>query len=117
MKKLEADFLANVARAGLKPVNLDDAKRGNYYTIAYAGGELREWVDGYNAMLEEQEIGKPTAWYYCKGRDLNNYVGKRSFRATKTVLLFPLDGLDISRLAPFKIRMGDHWLDDMVSND
>ena len=33
----------NIAKA-----NLREAYNGSYYTILGAGGDLQEWVDGYN---------------------------------------------------------------------
>ena len=59
----------------MKKVNLKDAYNGSYYTIEGAGGDLQEWVDGYNSMLEEQGIGKPIEWFTCKGRDVNEEFG------------------------------------------
>ena len=47
---------SNIAKA-----NLQEAYNGSYYTILGAGGDLQEWVDGYNQMLAEEGIGKPKA--------------------------------------------------------
>lgn len=99
-----------------KVSDLRRAYREAWYTIIYAGGDLQEWTDGYNEMLAEQEIGKPVEWYYCKGEDINKTFKKKEFKATKTVLMFPLDGLRMSRLAIFKLHMGDHWFTDVINN-
>ena len=103
----------------LKKADLKRAYREDWYTITYAGGDLQEWVDGYNQMLTEEKIGKPVEWYVCKGKDVNaafGLKGKNALKATKTVLMFPLDGLKISTLAIFKLNMGDHWFSDVIGN-
>lgn len=103
----------------LEQVDFKAAKKNDYYTIVGAGGDLQEWVDGYKEMLAEQEIGEPKAFFTCKGSDVNAYYRlskKNRLKDDLTLLFFPLDGLDISRLAIFKIKMGDHWFSDVVAN-
>ena len=101
----------------LNKANLSKAYNCWYYTIIGAEGDLQKWLNGYEKMMDEQKIGKPTEWYYCHGNDVN-----REFKLTEkfeddiVFLLFPIDGLDISRLAVFKIRMNDHWFTDIIDN-
>lgn len=100
-------------------VNLQEAYKGSYYTIMGAGGDLQEWVDGYEKMLAEQKIGKPKTWFTAKGAAVNKefcLTGNEAFKTRLTILFFPLDGLDVSRLAIFKLRMGDRWFDDVIDN-
>ena len=100
-------------------VNLQEAYKGSYYTIIGAGGDLQEWLDGYEKMLAEKEIGKPKAWFSAKGAQVNKefgLTGNEAFKTRLTILFFPLDGLDVSRLAIFKLRMGDRWFDDVIDN-
>lgn len=108
----------------LPAADLRAAYDGSYYFIAGAGGDLQEWVDGYEKMLAEEGIGKPTGWFTTTGAAVNDYAftsGWRSdwdqcFDVTLTCLLFPLDGLDITRLPIFKIKMADRWFDDVIAN-
>lgn len=110
----------------MKPMeNLADAHKGSYYTILGTGGDLQEWVDGYNDMLQEAEIGLPTEWYFTNGAAIN-YFATRSgsqvlapndrFQDNMTALMFPLEGLDVGKLAIFKLNMQDRWFDDIVDN-
>ena len=104
----------NIAKA-----NLREAYNGSYYTILGAGGDLQEWVDGYNQMLAEEGIGKPKDWFYAKGAQVNKefgLIGHEAFKARLTILFFPLDGLDIGKLAIFKLKMEDRWFDDIIDN-
>ena len=104
----------NIAKA-----NLREAYNGSYYTILGAGGDLQEWVDGYNQMLAEEGIGKPQAWFKATGAAVNKefgLTGNEAFKARLTILFFPLDDLDIGRLAIFKLRMSDRWFDDVIDN-
>lgn len=100
--------------------NLDDAYKGSYYTVEGAGGDLNEWIDGIEELLAKEGIGKPTHWFTTNGRAVNEYAEPENWRdAYKddlTFLMFPLDGLDISRLAIFKLQMQDRWFDDIVDN-
>ena len=103
----------------MQTVNLKEAYKGSYYTIIGAGGDLQEWVNGYNEMLEERGIGQPREWFTCKGRALNKeygLTGENRFKNNLTLLFFPLDGLNASKLAILRIKMGDHWFDDVVDN-
>lgn len=105
--------------SGIAKVDLQKAYNGSYYTILGAGGDLQEWVDGYNEMLAEEGIGKPTDWFYAKGAQVNKefgLTGSEAFKARLTILFFPLDGLDIGKLAIFKLRRGDRWFDDIIDN-
>ena len=98
---------------------LDDAYNGSYYTIVGAGGDLNEWVEGYEEMLNEQGIGTPEFWITFNGRDVNNKYdlsGDNRFNNSLTFLAFPLDGLNVGKLAMFKLRMGDRWFDDIIDN-
>ena len=105
---------SNIAKA-----NLREAYNSSYYTILGAGGDLQEWVDGYNQMLSEEGIGKPAAWFSAKGAAVNKefgLTGDEAFKARLTILFFPLDGLDIGKLAIFKLKMEDRWFDDIIDD-
>jgi len=101
--------------------DLQAAHSGSYYFIAGCGGDLDEWVTGYTEELETSEIGTPVVWYRTTGAEVNAHAGE-DLKPTAYLpedlvcLLFPLDGLDVSRLAMFKIRMHDRWFDDVIDN-
>jgi hypothetical protein len=105
--------------------DLKAARAGSFYTILGAGGDLNEWVEGYEKMLAEQGIGKPTRWFKTTGGRINKLrrteLGSEikandEFPDDLTVLLFPLDGLNIGKLAIFKLEMQDRWFDDVLDN-
>ena len=99
---------------------LKEAYVGSYYTITGAGGDLQEWKDGYSSMLEEQGIGTITKWIEFMGKDMNEEFGLSGgnrYPDDLHFLAFPLDGLDIRKLAVFKIKMLDRWFDDIVDNN
>lgn len=109
----------SVQDSRIQKANLQEAYKGSYYTIIGAGGDLSEWVDGYEEMLAEKEIGKPKAWFSAKGAQVNKefgLTGNEAFKARLTILFFPLDDLDIRKLAIFKLRIGDRWFDDIIDN-
>lgn len=98
---------------------LEKAYNGSYYTIIGAGGDLNEWKDGYQELLDKEDIGKISEWVLFKGKDVNDYYkleGDNRFRDSLNFLAFPLDGLNISKLAIFKIKMRDRWFDDIIDN-
>lgn len=97
-----------------------EAYAGSYYTITGAGGDLQDWREGYAAMLKEQGIGEISKWIDFTGRDMNVefcLTGNNRYPDDLHFLAFPLDGLDIGKLAVFKLGMGDRWFDDIVSNN
>lgn len=99
--------------------NIRQAYDGAYYTILGAGGDLNEWFEGYQGLLDEAEIGKITEWYQTTGKVVNEYYGlkgKDKFPKDLTILMFPLKDLDIGKLAMFKLRMGDRWFNDVIDN-
>lgn len=107
--------------ATLKKADLTTAEDGSWYTIAGAGGDPQEWVEGVEQLLEDKGIGKPVAWYQCTGADVNEHAGDSvrpndQFQEDLTFLLFPLEGLHVGKLAMFKLAMQDRWFDDIVQN-
>lgn len=98
---------------------LNEAYEGSYYTILGCGGDLNEWKNGYQEMLDKEEIGTISKWVEFTGADMNNELelsGKDRYPNDLHILAFSLDGLNISKLAMFKIRMGDRWFDDIIDN-
>lgn len=99
---------------------LRKAYEGSYYTITGAGGDLQKWKDGYAEMLAERGIGAITKWIEFTGKDMNDefgLTGTNRYPDDLHFLAFPLDGLDDSRLAIFKLQMQDRWFDDIVDNN
>ena len=112
--------------AEIEVADLQKADAGSYYFIAGCGDPLEEWVDGYEERLEQRECGKPVKWYRTNGATVNSYAFQKKrtpflhhndlFADDLTCLLFPLDGLNIGRLAIFKVGMQDRWFDDVIMN-
>ena len=101
-------------------LNPQDAYDGSYYTIVGAGGNLDEWINGYEDLLQKESIGTPKEWFLSTGEDFNNYAQPvnvdYAFKTDLTMLHFSLAGLDTGKLALFRLRMDDKWYDDMVDN-
>ena len=98
---------------------LKELYEGSAYTIIGVGGELNTWVDGYQELLNEKGIGKVEDWYVFTGKDLNieyGLTGEDAFKEDIRFLAFPLTGLNVEKLAIFRIRMGDKWFDDFIDN-
>lgn len=104
---------------------LAEAEAGSYYTIAGVGGPIHEWVTGYTGLLNGIEAGTPQEWFTTTGVDVNQYAAiskhapifpRDKFPDDLVFLLFPLDGLNLGVLAPFKLQMQDRWFDDVVQN-
>lgn len=98
---------------------LQEAYDGSYYTIIGCGGDLQEWKNGYQDMLNKEEIGTITKWIEFTGKDMNEELdlkGNDRYSDDLHFLAFNLDGLDVGKLAMFKLRMGDRWFDDIVNN-
>ena len=99
---------------------LDAAYEGWYYTIVGAGGNLEDWKKGIQDLLTKENIGTITKWIDFKGKDMNDkygLTGDNQYPNDLTFLAFAIDGLDVGKLAMFKLRMGDRWFTDIVDND
>lgn len=105
--------------------DLGTAAEGSFYTIRGVGGPLAEWLAGYEGLLEAAGIGKPQEWFQTTGAQVNFYAqvskggpirDQDQFQPDLGFLLFPLDGLDVGKLAIFRLRMEDVWFDDMIAN-
>lgn len=111
-----------MATAKIKTMSAKDIKNaydGSYYTILGAGGDLNEWVEGYQGLLNKEGIGKIKQWYKTTGRVLNDtwgLYGNNRFKQGLTILMFPLEGLNVGKLAIFKLKMNDRWFDDVIDN-
>lgn len=90
------------------------------YTITGAGGDLNEWMKGFNDVLQQNEIGSVSQFYTFKGADMNRVYNLKDnvrYRDNLTFLAFKLDGLDIGKLSMLKLAMRDRWFDDIVDNN
>lgn len=98
---------------------LEEAYNGSYYTITGCGGDLNEWKNGYQELLDKEGIGKITKWVEFTGKDMNDELelkGADKYPDDLHFLAFSLDGLAASKLVMFKIKMMDRWFDDIVNN-
>lgn len=98
---------------------LEEAYNGSYYTITGCGGDLQTWKNGYQELLDKENIGKITKWVEFTGKDVNDELeleGNDRYQDDLHFLAFNLDGLNIGKLAMFKIKMCDRWFDDIVEN-
>lgn len=97
-----------------------EAYDGSYYTITGAGGDLQQWKDGYQELLTKEGIGTITKWIEFTGLDMNRLgrlSGDNAYPSSIKFLAFPLDNLDIGKLAIFKLHMQDRWFDDIIDNN
>lgn len=98
----------------------EEMYNGSWYTIVGAGGTLSDWIEGYQKMLRESDIGEVAQWVSFTGEEMNNYYGLKgtvAYPSNLVFLAFPLDGLNVGGLVTFKLAMGDRWFDDIVDNN
>lgn len=103
----------------LDSIGLSEVYNNSFYTISGAGGNLDEWMDSYERLFAEQEIGRPEFWITFTGQDVNDEYsleGNNRFQDDLVFLAFPLDGLDMAKLAIFKMNHHDRWFDDIIDN-
>jgi hypothetical protein len=77
-------------------------------------------MQGLNKLLAENEIGQVDTFYTFSGKlmnDMYGLTGKNRYPDNFTFLCFKLDGLDVGKLAIFKLSFGARWLDDIVDNN
>ncbi|MBO7735988.1 MAG: hypothetical protein J6S67_25690 [Methanobrevibacter sp.] len=91
---------------------LDAAYLGSYYTITGCGGDLNDWINGYEKLLREQNIGKPKEWLHFTGKDMNEkygLTGKNRYANDLNFLAFPIEELN-DGIIKFKMQMVKKWL-------
>lgn len=97
-----------------------NAYAGSWYTITGCGGDITEWEIAYNNLLGQHGIGSDIEWHKFTGREYNeafHLTGDNRYPDDLVFLCFPLDALNVGKLAMFKMMMGDRWFDDIVDND
>lgn len=103
----------------MTPELFEKARGGSWYTILGLS-DVQEFIDGYQGIFDEREIGTPVQWYETTGSALNHYLKPAEdrdwFEDDLAVLMFPLDGLNVGKLAMVKLMMQDRWFDDIVAN-
>lgn len=100
--------------------DFDKLYNGSWFTIEGAGGDLNEWKEGLQDMLNQEGIGTIQEWETFSGKEMNdnyNLTGSNRYPDDLTFLCFSLDGLEIGKLAMFKMRFGARWFDDIVDNN
>lgn len=112
--------------SNVKLIKVTDAKllkelaSASAFTIEGAGGDLNEWMEGLNGEMTKLNIGNVNTFYTFKGKLMNDtyaLTGKNKYQDALTFLCFRLDGLDVGKLAIFKMQFGARWLDDIVDNN
>lgn len=108
----------------LTVAELQKAYDGSYYTICGAGGELKDWLEGYEKAMKSAGINAPSQWFSTTGAAVNAFASERGnvhfrgeFEEGLRFLMFPLDSIGAGgKLAMFKIQMQDRWFDDIIQN-
>lgn len=98
---------------------LDELYEASAYTITGVK-DTDQFMKGYNDWLADLEIGQVDTFYSFTGKQMNkkyNLHGNVAYQPNLHFLAFKLDGLNIPKLAMFKIRMEDRWFDDIVDNN
>lgn len=95
---------------------------GSYCTYEGAASEkgYKDWFDGVNKVFKEKDIGQIKTMYVFSGKDMNDFfklTGTNAYPDDLHFISFPLDGLDMGRLAMFKMSAGFRWFDDIVDNN
>ena len=97
----------------------EDAYFGSYYTITGVDG-YEEFKEAYTKELKNLDIGTPEKFIEFTGKEMNEYyhlTGDNAYSDDLHFLAFPLDGLNVSKLAIFKLMCEDRWFDDIVDNN
>lgn len=98
---------------------IEQAYDGWYYTILGAGGDLHDWMNGLQEIFDNEGIGKVYQWYHTTGKVLNDkwdLTGNNRFKNDLSILMFDYEGMDVGKLAIFKLRAGDRWFTDIIDN-
>lgn len=100
---------------------LNEAYKGNYYTIIGCGGDLNEWKEGYTQLLKKEGIGTIRHWIEFTGADMNRVyglVGANAYQPDLQFLAFRLEeDMNVGKLSILKLQLMDRWFNDIVDNN
>lgn len=100
---------------------LNEAYKGNYYTIIGCGGDLNEWKEGYAQLLKKEGIGTIRHWIEFTGADMNSVyglTGDNAYQPDLQFLAFRLEeDMNIPILSILKLALRDRWFNDIVDNN
>ena len=100
--------------------DFDKLYNGSWFTIEGAGGDLNEWKEGLQQILDDEGIGTIQEWSEFSGEEMNDVyqlTGSNRYPDDLVFLAFSLEGLNVGKLAMFKMRFGARWFDDIVENN
>lgn len=101
------------------------AYNGSYYTAIGCGGNIDEWIEGYDRYIrmsvdDDFDIHKEDVIMFS-GADMNSFFGLTGTNAYDPELKFLAFSYrtcsQIGKLAIFKLSMRDRWFDDIVDNN
>jgi len=84
---------------------LNIARQEGWYVITGAGGDINDWIIGYNKLLAQFGVGQPMEWYHCNGALFDATFGLQgddAYQPDISFLFFPLNGLDVEKLRAFQ---------------
>lgn len=92
---------------------------GSWYTIIGVDN-IEEWKSGMKFILKNENIGEIKEFESFTGEEMNRFYhlkGKIAYKNDLKFLSFSLDGLNVMKLAMFKLSHCDRWFDDIVDNN
>ena len=99
----------------------DEMYNGSWYTVIGLCKEDHEkYKDYIKKELNEKNIGTPKKFHSFTGKEMNekyNLTGDNRYQDNLDFIAFSLDGLNISKLAMYKLNSGARWFDDIVENN
>jgi len=101
-------------------MTLERLENGSAFTVSGAGGNINDWAIGLKKMLKDKNIGHVDIFYTWTGKFMNETYklsGKVAYPDNFVFIAFPIEGMDIGKLAIFKMEFGARWLDDIVDNN
>lgn len=98
----------------------DSLYTSSAYTITGVGGNITDWMEGITEALQKNKIGTPQCFFTFTGAQMNERYSLRdkiAYPDDLHFLAFPLNGLNVDKLALFKLAQHDRWFDDIVDNN
>lgn len=98
----------------------EEMYQNSFYTIVGAGGDINDWKRQIQSMLNLNNIGHVRKWIAFTGDEMNKHyhlTDDNAYPDDLHFLAFSPEGLNIGKLAAFRMQMRDRWFDDIVAND
>lgn len=110
--------MAEIKELGMNEI--EQAYDGWYYTVwcNVKNEDQNELIQAIESSLLREDCGTPKQWFKASGEAINQKFGLDGsyIKEDAEFLMFDYEGMNVGKLALFKLAMKDRWFTDIIDN-